>query len=81
MIRLGICTDIANIDTVADIGYDYLETGLSALAALSDEEYEAAARRVEKAEIKVEACNGMMPASVPVTGPNVNAQQIHDYLD
>ena len=47
MIRLGICTDIANIDLVADIGYDYLETGLSALAALSDEEYEAAARRHE----------------------------------
>lgn len=81
MIRLGICTDIANIDLVAEIGYDYMETGLSALAALSDEEYEAAARRVEKAKIQVEACNGMMPASVPVTGPNVSAQAIHDYLN
>ena len=81
MIRLGICTDIANIDLVAEIGYDYMETGLSALAALSDEEYEQAAQRVEAAAIKVEACNGMMPASIPVTGPNVNAQQIHEYLD
>ena len=27
MIRLGICTDIANIDLVAEIGYDYMETG------------------------------------------------------
>ena len=81
MIRLGICTDIANIDTVARIGYDYLETGLSGLAALSDEAYERAALRVERASIKVEACNGMMPASVPVTGPNVNAQAIHDYLN
>ncbi len=81
MIKLGICTDISNIDLVAEIGYDYLETSLAGLAAMTDEQYEAAAARVEKAKIKVEACNGMLPGTVPVTGPNVNAQAIHDYLD
>ena len=81
MIRLGICTDIANIDLVAEIGYDYMETGLSGLAALSDEEFEAVAGRAARARIRVEACNGMMPASIPVTGPGVNAQAIHDYLN
>ena len=81
MIRLGICTDISNIDLVANIGFDYLETGLSALAALPEEDYERTVERVDNARIKVEACNGMMPASIRVTGPDVNAQEIHEYLD
>jgi len=81
MIRIGICTDIKNIDIVEKCGYDYLEAGLASLAAMTDAEYAEAFERVQKAHIKVEACNGMLPASVRVTGPDVNAQKIHDYLE
>ena len=81
MIKLGICTDIANIGIVEKIGYDYMETGLAALAALSEQEYAAALAKVANAGIKVEACNGMLPAEVRVTGPDVSAQKIHDYLE
>lgn len=81
MIKIGICTDIRNIDIVEKCGYDYLEAGLASLAAMTDAEYAEAFERVQKAGIKVEACNGMLPASVRVTGPDVNAQQIHDYLE
>lgn len=81
MVRLGICTDIKNIGIVEKCGYDYMEAGLSALAAMTEEEYQAAVKAVDGAKIRVEACNGMMPASIKVTGPDVSAQQIHDYLD
>lgn len=81
MIRLGICTDIKNIGIVEKCGYDYMETGLSALAAMSEEEYQQAVKTVEAAKIRVEACNGMLPAEVKVTGPDVSAQQIHEYLE
>ena len=81
MIKLGICTDISNIKTVEAIGYDYMETGLFRLADMTDEEYGNVADTVANAGIKVEACNGMMPASIPVTGPNVQAARIHEYLD
>ena len=81
MIKIGICTDIKNIDIVEKCGYDYLEASLAGLAAMTDAEYAEAFALVQKAKIKVEACNGMLPATVRVTGPEVNAQKIHDYLD
>ncbi|MBR5379278.1 MAG: sugar phosphate isomerase/epimerase [Clostridia bacterium] len=81
MIKLGVCTSIDNIDKVAKAGFDYLETSLSGIAALTDEEFEKARAKVEASPIKVEACNGMVPGSIRLTGPDVNAQTIHDYLD
>ena len=81
MIKIGICTSIDNIDLIEKIGYDYLETSLAGLAAMSETEYAAALAKVHNAHIKVEACNGMLPAEVRVTGPDVSAQKIHDYLD
>lgn len=81
MIKLGVCTDIKNINELAEIGYDYLEYGLARLASLTEEEFEEAVKIVDNAPIKVEACNGMLPGEIKVVGDNVNAQEIHDYLD
>lgn len=81
MIRLGICTDIANIKIVEHCGYEYMETGLAKLAAMTEAEYDACVKLVDAAGIRVEACNGMLPAEVRVTGPDVNAQRIHEYLE
>lgn len=81
MIRLGICTDISNIGIVENCGFEYMETGLAALAAMSEAEYGRAVQQVDAAGIRVEACNGMLPPEVRVTGPDVSAQRIHDYLD
>ena len=81
MIRLGICTDITNIGIVESCGYDYMETGLSRLAEMTEDEYQRAVKLVDAAHIRVEACNGMLPATVRVTGPDVSAQKIHEYLE
>lgn len=81
MIKLGICTAIDNISTVADIGFDYLEGGLAAISKLTDEEFEKVCALVDASPIKVEACNGMLPAELKIVGENVNAQDIHAYLD
>ena len=42
MIRLGVCTDVKNINELAEIGYDYLEYGLAKLASLTEEEFNEA---------------------------------------
>ncbi len=81
MIKLGICTEVKNIGIVQKCGYDYLETILAGLAAMSETDFNNAAKLADSARIRVEACNGMLPASVRVTGPDVSAQKIHDYLD
>jgi len=81
MIRLGVCTDVKNINELAEIGYDYLEYGLAKLASLTEEEYNEVVKIVDNAPIKVEACNGMLPGTLKIVGDEVNAQAIHDYLD
>lgn len=81
MIRLGICGPIENIEVVAKMGFDYLETGLTRLNEIDEAEFCALRDRVLAAPIRVEAFNGMLPASLRVTGPDVNAQALHEYLD
>ena len=81
MIKLGVCTGISNIKKAAAAGFDYIEAALNGIAALSDEEYEKALGEVNQASIKVEACNCLLPGSLKVTGPDVNAQALHDYLE
>jgi len=81
MIRLGVCTAPANAAEVAQIGFDYIELGLSSIAAMSEEEFNTLAAQMDECPIKAEAYNGMLPASVPVTGPDVNASQQHEYLE
>ncbi|MBE5766820.1 MAG: sugar phosphate isomerase/epimerase [Clostridiales bacterium] len=81
MVRLGICGPIENIEAVAKIGYDYLETGLIRLYEASDEEFAQLCARVDNAPIKVEVFNGMLPGTLKVVGKDVNAQALHAYLD
>lgn len=81
MIRLGVCTAPTNIPTVAQLGFDYVELSLAGVAALTEEEFLALAQAVDASPIRVEAFNGMLPASVRVTGTNVSASQQHEYLE
>lgn len=81
MIRLGICGPIENIDAVAKLGYEYLETGLVRIYEAADEEFSDLCARVDAAPIKVEVFNGMLPGTLKIVGKDVNAQAIHSYLD
>lgn len=81
MIRLGVCTDIDNIGTLAAMGYDYLEAGLSKVAQLSQEAFDAALAKVSASPIKVEAFNVMVPGTIRLTGPDVRPDEIQTYLE
>ncbi len=81
MIRLGICGRPADAKNAAEAGFDFLEIGLSWLHDLTDEEYAAECDIMKDAPIRVEACNGMLPGRVKVTGPDVDENQIRAYLD
>ena len=81
MIRLGICTQIQYAERMAQIGFDYIEPSMSSVAAMTDAEFEESRRILAASGLQAEAMNGMMPGTIRLTGDNVNAQQIHDYLD
>lgn len=81
MIRLGACGNTDIIDLIADSGFDYMECGFAWLCGLSEERYERELARVKNARIKVEACNGMVPAELKVTGPDASEEAIRAYFD
>lgn len=67
------------IVTAKEAGFDYVELPLAEMMALSDEEFEAIIKRLERAGIPCEACNNFFPRSIRLTGPDVNMEEIMDY--
>lgn len=80
MFSIGIRTDFVNLPEVSALGYDYAEIPLDALAALPEGDFRDFVDYVEGRGIPIAACGSMLPADLPVTGPNVNATALHGYL-
>lgn len=81
MFSIGICTDFVNLPEVSRLGFDYAELPLDALAALTEAEFSELAAYADGAGLKIAACNRMLPADLPITGPGVNASALHGYLN
>jgi D-psicose/D-tagatose/L-ribulose 3-epimerase len=62
-------------------GADYAEPALSKTAALSEEEFAAAKKKVEATSIRVEAMNWFVPGDVKLTGPAADRAKIRAYLE
>lgn len=81
MIKLGICAPPDAFETVARMGFDYMETGLVPIHRMNDEDFANLCARVERAPIRMEAINGMLPGTLPVTGPHVDEGALDEYLE
>lgn len=80
-IRLGVSADLEHAGEVARLGFDFIEGNLNRLAQMEDRAFYALSSRIRELPIRAEVFNCMMPAGIPVTGPDVNASDIHAYLD
>jgi sugar phosphate isomerase/epimerase len=63
---------VAIIDTLADLGYDYIELSLSHIAGLDDSDFADVVRRVKRSGLNCEACNFFFPPTVRLTGPQAD---------
>lgn len=79
--KIGVCVGIENAEIAAKAGFSYLEFSLSQLAAMEDGEFEALCKKVQTAPIPVLCCNGFMPGTIKVTGPEADVQAWHAYLE
>ena len=80
MIRLGICTSIDNASIMAEIGYDYIELGMTAVTRMSDEEYADLLIKVKASPLPVEAMNGMIPADYVLCSEEGTGDAVKEYL-
>ena len=80
MIKLGVCTGMENAKALAQAGFDYIETSLSAVAAMSEEDFQQAEKTLLESGLSCEAMNVMMPGEIPLTGPQADVSRAGEYL-
>jgi sugar phosphate isomerase/epimerase len=68
------------IQIIKNAGFDYIEVGVSQLAALSDEAFQQVRTKINEIGITAESANGFMPGELKVTGPTVQWDQVQNYL-
>ena len=79
-VRVGWCTGLKGIDAGKAAGFDYLELGTSEIAGLSDAEFEAAVGRVKQVGLPIPVTNLFLPATLKVTGPQIDREQQMIYV-
>lgn len=67
--RFGICADYSVAALVAEAGFEYLESGLSALGMLDQKTFEQIQGLVMDSGLRVEAFNSMLAPAQRLTGP------------
>lgn len=80
MIPIGICAEFSDLPDAQALGYDFVETPLEALAALTDSYFEEFAAWCAGSGLRVRAVNRLLPENLPIVGPDVRAPELHAYL-
>ncbi len=73
-------TGMEFIGEIASLGFDYVELPLAEMTALDDEVFQGLENLLKNSNIVCEACNNFFPASVRLTGPDVDEGKIEAYL-
>jgi D-psicose/D-tagatose/L-ribulose 3-epimerase len=90
-VRFGCCgsmiapaTDpvgVEMIETMAELGFDYIELSLAHLAALDQGRYRELGRRVERSGLRCEACNNFFPPAIRLTGVDARPDAALEYAE
>ena len=68
-VLVGYCVGLQGLETAKAAGFDYVEFGVSEIAALSDADFDAALERVKQVGIPTPNANLFLPGSIRLTGP------------
>src|SRR5690606_16491199 len=72
-----------NIGDVKAAGFDFIEVGVQPVlqGQLADAEWVKTAPDPAKLPLPIEAANGLVPASLPIVGPERNLHALRQYLE
>ena len=80
--KIGVSTNVENINIAQSIGFDYIEVNASGISALSDSEFEEKLAIVNAADIKCECFNILFPATIALFGDNAaDSNELEKYLN
>ena len=73
-VRVGYCTRLNDVEAAKAAGFDYLELAATEIAGLADADFDATAARLKSLGIPTPAANLFLPATLKVTGPDINQE-------
>jgi sugar phosphate isomerase/epimerase len=89
--RIGYCTNLIAtqidgtgsewIEEGQENGFDYVELPLAQMVDLNDKEFFSLKEKVGSSGLKCDACNNFFPASIRLTGNDVDYGKTEAYLD
>ncbi|HEX3744519.1 MAG TPA: sugar phosphate isomerase/epimerase family protein [Bryobacteraceae bacterium] len=79
-VEIGVCGSLADFEKAEQYGFDYYEPGVAAVAALSEDEFAAFAKRVAKSRIRCQSFNSFI-RSLMVVGPKVDRDALMAYMN
>lgn len=78
--RLGMCTTPDNLELAAELGFDYIECSVTYIANMEQEAFDALAAKKPGFPIPILKCNGFLPGTVRVVGPEIDQAAKEAYL-
>jgi sugar phosphate isomerase/epimerase len=79
-VKVGMCGRLDRLEETKAAGYDYAEVGVSEIAALSDEEFEALRVRLRKLQLPTPVANLFIPKTMKIVGPDVDKEAALTYV-
>ena len=67
-VLIGYCVGLKGLDAAKAAGFDYVELGVTEIAALSDAEFDAALEQAKKSGIPTPNANLFLPSTLKLTG-------------
>jgi D-psicose/D-tagatose/L-ribulose 3-epimerase len=74
-VLIGYCVGLKGLETAKAAGFDYVELGVTEIAALSDADFDAALEHVKKVGVPTPNANLFLPATFRLTGPDAAAPE------
>ena len=79
-VKIGACGAIKQMAAIQAAGFDYAELSISEVVALPDADFAALQQQVKQAGFPVPAMYTFIPASIKLTGPNVDKNGQMEYV-
>jgi D-psicose/D-tagatose/L-ribulose 3-epimerase len=79
-VQIGYCIPLRSIEAAKAAGFEYAELSTSEIAGLSDADFEQATARLRQVGLPVPVTNLFLPATLKVTGPEIDREQQMAYV-
>ncbi len=81
--QFGVCTSLSNASILKQAGFRYLEgsVGRDLMPGKPDEEFQKKMAEFDTCKLPVIACNGFLPGTLKVTGPEARHDTVLSYAE